>query len=149
MPETPEEPDDEVTEWLMDLLYTGVGLAVLGVNRLQVARRSAQKHFATPASTGDEPDTGTETRSLPTGALSAIAGLVSDPEQARSLLRRLRQELQDIDDRLGGIDNRLTDMLRDLEPDLPDGAREISAALRGLTYDHATQLRAVLGLRVR
>ncbi len=138
MPDTPTGPPsstDGATDRLADLLYTSVGLGVLAVNRLQVARRQAVKRI----------------RSNPSGSgpgVDAIAQLLSDPEQARALLVRVRDELQDIDDRVGGIENRFLAMLDGLEPDLPEGAKQVAGALRNLAVDHATQVRAVLGLRI-
>lgn len=149
--EPTDKPTDEVTDWLRGLLYTGVGLGVLAVNRAQVARRSAQKRLSASASkTPDgESETATESSGLPAGAAQALADILADPQKAQVLIRRLLEELRDIDDRVGGIENRFTGMLEDLEPDMPESARAISAAVRGLTHDHATQFRAVFGLKVR
>jgi len=129
------ESADDATEWMTDVLYTGVGLGVLAVNRLQVARRQALKRIrANPTAPGP--------------GMEAIAQLLSDPEQGRALLLRVRDELQEIDDRVGGIENRFLAMLDNLEPDLPEGARQVAGALRTMAADHATQARAVLGLRI-
>lgn len=146
-----DQPTDEVTDWLRGLLYTGVGLGVLAVNRLQVARRSAQKRLSTSSAKTSDDKSGAAAQSggLPAGAVQALADILADPRKAQLLVGRLLEELQDIDDRVGGIENRFTNMLEDLEPDMPESAREISAAVRGLTHDHATQIRAVFGLRVR
>lgn len=139
MPDTPDEPADnavnDITTWLTDMLYTGVGLGVLAVNRVQVARRTAQKRLgaAEPVNPG----------------LAALSDLLADPERARAVIAKLRAELQDIDERLGGVENRFSGFLERIEPDLPDGARELAGALRGITDDHAAQIRAVLGLPSR
>lgn len=145
---------EELTAWLTDALYTGVGLGVLAVNRLQVARRAAEKKLAPSASSGEGSDPG-DRGDAPGPANPAAAGLtalsemLADPDRASAILHRVRDELQELDDRLDGVENRLTDFLDGIEPELPPGARELAAALRSVASDHATQVRAVLGLRVR
>ena len=42
-----DEPIDPAVAWLTDLLYTGVGLGILAVNKAQVARRDLPKWRAT------------------------------------------------------------------------------------------------------
>lgn len=139
VPETPDEPDAQqpidVVTWLTDMLYTGVGLGVLAVNRIQVARRSAQQRLGNsePVNPG----------------LAALADILADPERAQVVIAKLREELRDIDERLGGVETRFSGFLERIEPELPDGARELAGALRGLADDHATQIRAVLGLPSR
>ena len=133
-----DEATDDATEWLTELLYTGVGLGILAINRIQVARRSAEKHLH---------DKGVALPSNP--GLDAISELVGDPEKLSRVLEKLKGELADLDNRLDGLDNRFVDLLSHLEPELPDAARDLSAALRRLTNQPAAQLRSLLGLEAR
>lgn len=141
MPEQPTDSTDpadrtefDVAEWLTDMLYTGVGLGVLAVNRIQVARRHVQADMADRN---------------PAQGFDGLGSLLPEPDKARAFLAKLRDELQEVDDRLGGVEKQFTGALERLEDDLPDGARQLSAAIRSVTDDHATQLRAVLGLSER
>ena len=130
-----DEATDDAAEWLTELLYTGVGLGILAINRIQVARRSAEKHLH---------DKGVSLPSNP--GLDAVTELVGDPDKLSRVLDKLKTELADLDSRLDGFDNRILDLLNHLEPELPDAARDLSAALRKLTSEHAGQLRSLLGL---
>ena len=128
MPEQPtnlDDPDEaaefDAAEWLTDILYTGVGLGILAVNRMQVARRHAQADLAE--------------RKSPHG-FDGLGGLFDEPEKTRALLTKLRDELQDVDDRLGGVEKHFTGALERLEADLPEGARQLSEAVRSVTDDH-------------
>ncbi len=129
-----QSPNDP-TEWLTEVLYTGVGLGILAINRIQVARRDFEKNHD-----GDLPMN---------PGLTAFQDLLSDPEKTKRVMERLHHELQDLDDRLDGFENRFGDVLDNLEPDLPETARELVVALRALAGDHASQIRSVLGLRSR
>jgi len=132
----PEEqaPTDPV-EWLTDVLYTGVGLGILAINRIQVARRDLEKSHG-----GSD---------VVNPGVAAIQDLLADPERTKRVVSRLQEELQDLDDRFDGFETRLTGILDDIEPELPGAARELAVALRNLAGDHAAQVRAVLGLRAR
>lgn len=133
--ESSDSPSPEAAERLLDLLYTGVGLGILAINRFQVARRGFEQRFA-------ESD-------APVPGLDGIQELLADPERTDRLMQRIRVELQDLDDRLDGFENRLSALLDGLEPELPDGARELSRALRIIANDHAAELRTLLGLEAR
>ncbi len=135
MSEADDESPTDPTEWLTDILYTGVGLGILAINRIQVARRDLEKRQ-------DRPDGANP-------GLAAIQDLLADPDKAKRVVDRLHHELQDLDDRLDGFENRLSQILDGIEPDLPDTARTLTVALRTLAADHAAQVRAVLGLRER
>lgn len=130
-----DEPTDPAVAWVTDLLYTGVGLGVLAVNRLQVARRDLQKQV--DADELELPD------------LSFLRDFATDPESARRIAAKLRDELQDLDDRLDGIEHRIGSILAGIEPDLPEPLRDVSRAVRIVAEDHVAQLRAVLGLEAR
>ena len=130
-----DEPTDAAVEWLKDLLYTGVGLGVIGINRFQGARRDLQAQLAD--GTLDGPD------------LSAFSELLSDPERTDRILAKLRTELQDLDERLGGFEHRLGSILDGIEPDLPEPLLDLSRALRSLADEHADQVRSALGLESR
>ncbi|MEM7285327.1 MAG: hypothetical protein AAF480_03165 [Actinomycetota bacterium] len=130
-----DEPTDPAVAWVTDLLYTGVGLGVLAVNRLQVARRDLQKQV--DADELELPD------------LSVLRDFATDPESARRIAAKLRDELQDLDDRLDGIEHRIGSILAGIEPDLPEPLRDVSRAVRIVAEDHVAQLRAVLGLEAR
>ena len=119
---------------MTDILYTGVGLGILAVNRMQVAKRQIQADIAERKSSVD---------------LDGIGRLFGEPDRARQLFRNLRDEFQDVDDRLGGVNKHSTETLEHLEAGLPEGARQLSEALRSVTDDRATQLRAVLSLKER
>ena len=123
-----------IPDKLTDLLYTGVGLGVLAVNKVQVARRDAEKRRK--AGNGSDP-------------LSRVQRAMAHPDAAATVLRRLHTELRDADERMGGIENRITALLDRIEPDLPPPAQELVSALRDLAADNSAQVRAVLGLRVR
>ena len=120
------ENDDDLqplVNRLEDLFYTGVGLGVLAVNRAQVARRRVQ----TDANAGGRPDLA--------APLTELRDLLGDPQRLRSLLGLVRDELQVIDDRLGGVEHRLTAVLDRLEPELPDALGELVGGLRsGMGY---------------
>ena len=160
VPERSEESasvdQEELTAWLTDALYTGVGLGVLAINRLQVARRAAEQKLTPSSNSAAESAAGSTGSSDSPGpanpaaaGLTALSEMLADPDRASAVLHRVRDELQDLDDRLDGVENRLTEFLDGIEPELPPGARELAAALRSVASDHATQVRAVLGLRVR
>ncbi len=119
---------------LEDLVYTGVGLGVLAVNRAQVARRRLQAEAV---------DTDLGELGQP---LAELADLLRDPERLRSLAATLRDELRLIDDRLDGLEHRVTEILDRVEPDLPAGLRELLGAVRTLTAENAGQVRSMLGL---
>lgn len=143
---------EEITAWLTDALYTGVGLGVLAINRIQVARRSAEKTLRDSSTTdaaADPSGDATVADNPAAAGMAALSEMLADPDRAAAILERVREELQGIDDRLDGVENRLVEFLDGIEPELPAGARELAAALRSVATDHATQLRAVLGLRVR
>lgn len=135
MSDDSDDPTNDASEWLTDLLYTGVGLGILAMNKAQVAKRDLKQQFSEAGA--QPPD------------LDAIQDILGDPEQTARILERLRSELQDVDDRLDGVEHRLFAALDSLEPDLPPAARELSRALRGLANEHASQIRSVLGLRER
>ncbi len=124
--------------WVTDLLYTGVGLGVLAVNRFQVARRDLQKQVE--AGELELPDI---------SFLGDLGELADDPERATRIAAKLRDGLQDLDDRLDGVEHRIGAILADLEPDLPEPLRELSRAFRVVADDHLSQLRAALGLEAR
>lgn len=130
-----DEPTDPAVAWLTDLLYTGVGLGIMAVNKAQVARRDLQKQA--------------EAEGLDLPDLTFLRELASDPERTRRIATRLRDELQDLDDRLDGIEHRIGSILAGLEPDLPDPLRDLSRAFRSIAVDHVAQVRAALGLEAR
>ena len=135
MPDHDDESIDPAVEWLTDLLYTGVGLGILAVNKAQVARRDLQKQV--------------EADELELPDLSFLRDLANDPERTRRIATRLRDELQDLDDRLDGIEHRIGSILAGIEPDLPEPLRDVSRAFRTVATDHVAQLRASLGLESR
>jgi hypothetical protein len=130
--ETPEQPTPDAAVWLADLLYTGVGLGILAMNKAQVARRDLQTALAD----GDKevPD------------LTELQAFITDPERTARVLDRLRSELQELDSVVGGIEQRVGSLFDALEPDLPPAAREMVEALRGLAGEHADQIRTLLGI---
>lgn len=130
-----DEPIDPAVAWVTDLLYTGVGLGILAVNKAQVARRDLQKQV--------------EAEELELPDLSFLRELANDPERTRRIATRLRDEIQDLDDRLDGIENRIGSILASIEPDLPEPLRDVSRAFRTVADEHLTQLRAALGLEAR
>ena len=130
-----DEPIDPAVAWVTDLLYTGVGLGILAVNKAQVARRDLQKQV--------------EAEELELPDLSFLRELANDPERTRRIAARLRDEIQDLDDRLDGIENRIGSILASIEPDLPEPLRDVSRAFRTVADEHLTQLRAALGLEAR
>lgn len=130
-----DEPSDPAVAWLTDLLYTGVGLGIMAVNKAQVARRDLQKQV--------------EADELELPDLSFLRDLASDPDRTRRIAVRLRDELQDLDDRLDGIEHRIGSILDGIEPDLPEPLRDLSRAFRTVADDHVSQLRAALGLEAR
>lgn len=133
---------EALTERLTDLVYTGVGLGVLAVNRAQVARRSAQKQRGSGTG-GSRPST----PRVP--SVSELTGLLTDPEASRLALSRIRDELQRVDDHVMGLEDRLDAVLDRTGHDLPEPTRTLVRALRTLADEQATQVRAVLGLRSR
>ena len=130
-----DEPIDPAVAWVTDLLYTGVGLGILAVNKAQVARRDLQKQV--------------EAEELELPDLSFLRELANDPERTRRIATRLRDEIQDLDDRLDGIENRIGSILASIEPALPEPLRDVSRAFRTVADEHLTQLRAALGLEAR
>jgi hypothetical protein len=131
MPEPDPRPDPDVPEWLTELFYTGVGLAVIAVNRAQVARRSVEE----------------QVRSSELGpGLEVIDELLADPDRIMRLVSVLRDEVGRIDERVDGIEDRLVELCERLEPDLPPVAAETMRALRHLAGEHAETLRVLLGL---
>lgn len=128
------DPVTVITERLTDLAYTGVGLAVIAVNRFQVARRGMQDQLR-------------DSDLDPT--LASLFSALEDPDRVTALLRRLRAEVAQLDDRVGGLEGCVAGIADRLEPDLPPGLREIVPALRSIATDHADQIRAVLGLGPR
>jgi hypothetical protein len=131
MPESDERPDQDVPEWLTELFYTGVGLAVIAVNRAQVARRSVED----------------QVRASEFGpGLEAIDDLLSDPDRVTRIVSILRDEVGRIDERVDGIEDRLVELCERLEPDLPPVAAETVRALRHLAGEHAPTLRVLFGL---
>ena len=130
-----DEPIDPAVAWLTDLLYTGVGLGILAVNKAQVARRDLQKQV--------------DAEELELPDLSFLRELASDPDRTRRIAVRLRDELRDLDDRLDGIEHRIGSILDGIEPDLPEPLRDLLRAFRTVADDHVSQLRAALGLEAR
>ena len=135
VPDHDDEAIDPAVTWITDLLYTGVGLAVLAVNKAQVARRDLQRQV--------------EEEQLELPDLTVLRDLAADPERARRLAMRLRDEFQDLDDRLDGVENRIASIVSGLEPDLPEPLRDVARAVRTVAEDHVSQLRAALGLEAR
>lgn len=131
MPEADQRIDPDVPEWLTDLFYTGVGLAVIAVNRAQVARRSVEE----------------QVRASELGpGIEIIDELLGDPDRMVRVLSTLRDEISRLDARVDGIEDRLTDLCDRLEPDLPPAAAETVRALRRLAGGHGPTLRALFGL---
>lgn len=131
MPESDQRPDPDVPEWLTELFYTGVGLAVIAVNRAQVARRSVEGQI----------------RASELGpGLEAIDELLGDPDRIMRVVSILRDEVGRIDERVDGIEDRLVELCERLEPDLPPIAAETVRALRHLAGEHAESLRVLFGL---
>lgn len=131
MPESAQRPDPDVPEWLTELFYTGVGLAVIAVNRAQVARRSVEG----------------QVRASELGpGLEVLDDLLSDPDRLTRIVSILRDEVSRIDERVDGIEDRLSDLVERLEPDLPPVAAETVRALRHLAGEHAPMLRVLFGL---
>lgn len=129
-------PDDDPNpaDRLLDLLYTGVGLGILAVNRVQVARRQAIAE-------------GGALEGLPLpGSVQDLQQLVDDPETITAVVEWLRSEMRSFDARIGGLERTMGEALDRLEPDLPDTARQFVRGLRGLAADHADQVRSLLGL---
>ncbi len=134
MPDADQRLEPDVPEWLTELFYTGVGLAVIAVNRAQVARRSVED----------------QVRSSDLGpGIDALADLVDDPDRIARVLAIVRDEVGRIDERVDGIEDRLIDLCERLEPDLPPAAGEALRALRGVAGEHGETLRSLLGLRAR
>ncbi len=130
------DASDAATEWLTEMLYTGVGLGILAVNRFQVARRSAES--ALQDSTFD------------LGAnpgIAALSDVLSDPERLDAVLGRFKDEISLLDDRLGGLEEHLSAAMARIEPDLPEAARELTRAAKRLLNEHGSDIRAVLGLK--
>ena len=138
MTEPENASQDPTVAWLTDVLYTGVGLGVLAVNRFQVARRDLQQQIR--AGEVDVPDL---------SFLGDIGDLADDPERASRIAAKLRAGLADLDERLDGVEHRIGAILADVEPDLPEPLRELSRAFRVVADDHLSQLRAALGLEAR
>ncbi|MGI9622119.1 MAG: hypothetical protein ACR2PK_04715 [Acidimicrobiales bacterium] len=134
-PEDAETSQDEPVDRLADLLYTVVGFGVLAVNRVQVARRSAQAGAAGTAA------------NLP--GTDDLRALLSDPQTMRNIAVRLRDELQDLDNAVGGFDNRVNSLLDDIETELPENATWVTDMLRTVADDHIVQMRSIVGLEVR
>lgn len=131
MPESDERTDPDVPEWLTELFYTGVGLAVIAVNRAQVARRSVED----------------QVRASELGpGLEAIDDLLGDPDRITRVVSILRDEVGRIDRRVDGIEDRLVELCERLEPELPPVAAETVRALRHVAGEHAGALRVLLGL---
>jgi hypothetical protein len=131
MPESDERTDPDVPEWLTELFYTGVGLAVIAVNRAQVARRSVED----------------QVRASELGpGLEAIDDLLGDPDRITRVVSILRDEVGRIDRRVDGIEDRLVELCERLEPELPPAAAETVRALRHVAGEHAAALRVLLGL---
>jgi hypothetical protein len=134
--------DNAPSSWLvdsaLDALYTSVGLAVLGVNRVQVARRD----LAARSARGEAPAPG----DLVTRLLAAGQQLRGDPQAVREAASRLGQELQAIEELVEEVGRRLGAILDQVEPDLPDGVREVVGAARQAAADLGAHYRAVLGL---
>lgn len=138
MTDVSESADDagfDPTDKLADLLYTGVGLGVLAINRIQVARRDLQKSMG-------ESDNGLS-------ELGDLQALLADPERLGRVAERIRGELRDLDNRVDGIENRIAAVLDDIEPDLPPTLRDVSRLMRMVASEHADQVRAILGLEGR
>jgi len=129
------DPSDAATEWLTEMLYTGVGLGILAVNRFQVARRSAESALQ---------DGGIDLTNSP--GLAALSEVLSDPARLEEVLGRVKDEIALLDDRLGGLEDHLSAAMGRIEPDLPDAARELTQAATRLLSDHGPDLRALLGL---
>jgi hypothetical protein len=132
MPESEPRPDPDVPEWLTELFYTGVGLAVIAVNRAQVARRSVEEQV--------------RTSELGPG-LELVDELLGDPDRIMRLASLLREEVGRIDERVDGIEDRLVEVCERLEPELPPAAAETLRALRRVAGQHGGSLRVLLGLR--
>ncbi len=121
--------------WLTEILYTGVGLGILAVNKAQVARRDFESALA---------DGETE---LP--ALSDLQEFITDPARTERVVEKLRSELGELDKLVGGIEHRVSSLFDAIEPDLPPSAREAADSLRALAGEHAGQIRALLGIEDR
>jgi ABC-type transporter Mla subunit MlaD len=139
----PDETQSRVVDAALDALYTSVGLAVLGVNRVQVARRDLAKRSG--ASTTDLLNGSDLTNRL----VSAAQQLRADPQALRDTLSRFGQELQAIDDLIDEVGRRVGQIVDRVEPDLPDGVREVVAVTREAVGDLSAHYRAVLGLSPR
>jgi hypothetical protein len=131
--------DDETqipgVDRLRDLLYTGVGLGVLAVNRAQAARRSATAPGGALAGTPLA------------DALDRLDSVVGDPAMRDTLLRWLADEVRAVDARLGGMEHHLDAALERLQPQLGDNAAEIVTQVRTALTESAGAVRDALGLR--
>lgn len=128
-----DDVPNEAAERILDLLYTGVGLGVLAVNKAQVARRNATA------------EGGILEGSSFAASMDELERVVNDPDTVGAVLEWLRQEAQNLDDRLDGIEDRIDEALGRLEPELPDTARQFVSGLRSLAAEQAAQIRASLG----
>ena len=137
---SPEASDDTAddaaraaADKLLDLLYTGVGLGVIAVNKAQVARRNAGIELPSLGGDGTNP-------------LAGVQDVLNDPETLGTVLEWIKNEARDLDERLDGFEHRLDDALDRLGAELPESAQTVVSGLRSLAADHAVQFRAVLGL---
>ncbi len=130
-----DESGRDPAELLADLLYTAVGLAILAVNRLQLARRGLQCQLGDGGVAG-----------AATPGLGAVEELFADPERASRLISTVQREIRDLDDRLGGVEQRVAGVLDTIEPDLPESLQGLSKAVRDLATEHGHHIRTLLGL---
>lgn len=128
------DPAKAAADRLLDLLYTGVGLGVLAVNKAQAARRNAMGAGGP-----------LEGSALAAG-IEDFQKLMADPDTLAAVVHWIQVEVRNLDERFDGVEDRIDEALGRLEPDLPEGAQQIVKGLRSLASEHAGQVRSLLGL---
>ena len=79
-------------------------------------------------------------------SLGEIEQILGDPETLGTVLEWVRNEAQALDERVGGVEERIGEALDRLEPQLSPGAQELVRAMRSVASEHSGQMRAILGL---
>ena len=114
----PEFKLDDISKVLKDAVYVTVGLAVLGVQRLQVQRQELGK---------------------------ALTGQVDDARtQLQSVTKIVDDRFKTVEERLEGVEERVDALLDQFEDRLPDQAKEIARQARQAAKDARGQLRAIV-----
>jgi len=128
-------PADDVTKVLLDALYVGVGLGVIGFQKVQVRRQELTKAINTQLD---------QTKGRIDGFGDSDDLLGEARTQVQKLVEGAEDRVKLVEERLSAVETQIDDLLDQLTERLPEPARDLLRQARDAAKDARTQVRSLV-----